>query len=155
MVQYLLLKKANLHHKDKDGWTALHNACSRGNLPIVRMLVERGARVDVQNKTGHTPLSKWIILSRMCYQIFISYVIVNAASKGHVSVVEYLLEEADANPLIKNNFQEAAYDVSAASGEAGEAYICEMLQKAENKWWHTQSKYLYCIHVLYTNMNDI
>lgn len=52
-----------------------------------------------------------------------------------MSIVEYLLEEANANPLIKNNFQEAAYDVSAASGEAGEAYICEMLEKAGANWW--------------------
>lgn len=55
-----------------------------------------------------------------------------------MSIVEYLLEEAHANPLIKNSFGEAAYDVSAASGEAGEAYICEMLEKAGSKWWHMQ-----------------
>lgn len=52
-----------------------------------------------------------------------------------MSIVEYLLDEARANPLIKNNFGEAAYDVSAA---AGESYICEMLEKAGRKWWHLQ-----------------
>lgn len=52
-----------------------------------------------------------------------------------MSIVEYLLDEAHANPLIKNNFGEAAYDVSAA---AGESYICEMLEKAGRKWWHLQ-----------------
>ena len=62
--------------------------------------------------------------------------LVNAASKGYMSIVEYLLEEANANPLIKNTFEEAAYDVRAASGEAGEAYICEMLERAGTKWWH-------------------
>jgi hypothetical protein len=58
-----------------------------------------------------------------------------------MSIVEYLLDDAHANPLIKNNFGEAAYDVSAA---AGESYICEMLEKAGRKWWHvqhTQGKY--------------
>ncbi|KAF7727259.1 hypothetical protein EC973_007872 [Apophysomyces ossiformis] len=113
-VQYLLSKNANVHHKDKDGWTALHNACSRSCLPIVRLLIEHGARVDARSKMGHTPL-------------------INAASKGHISIVEYLLEEAHANPLIKNNFREAAYDVSAA---AGKSYICEMLEKAGRKWWN-------------------
>lgn len=49
----------NIHHKDKDGWTALHNACSRGHSKIVRFLVERGARVDVRSKMGHTPLSMY------------------------------------------------------------------------------------------------
>ncbi|KAG0181013.1 hypothetical protein DFQ29_009547 [Apophysomyces sp. BC1021] len=115
LVKYLLSKNANIHQKDKDGWTALHNACSKGCLPIVRLLVENGANVNVRSKMGHTPL-------------------INAASKGYMSIIEYLLEEAHANPLIKNNFGEAAYDVSAA---AGEPYICEMLVKAENKWWHT------------------
>jgi hypothetical protein len=46
-----------------------------------------------------------------------------------------LLAEAHANPLIKNNFGEAAYDVSAA---AGESYICEMLHKAGKSWWQMQ-----------------
>ncbi|KAI8072772.1 FYVE zinc finger-domain-containing protein [Gongronella butleri] len=65
---------------------------------------------------GHTPL-------------------MNAASKGFISIVEYLLDEAHANPLIKNNNGEAAYDASAASGEA---YVCELLEKGGKKWWHTQ-----------------
>ncbi|KAF7730660.1 hypothetical protein EC973_001609 [Apophysomyces ossiformis] len=125
VVEYLLSKNANVHQKDKDGWTALHNACSKGSLPIVRLLVERGAQVNVRSKMGHTPL-------------------INAASKGYMSIIEYLLNEAHANPLIKNNFGEAAYDVSAA---AGEPYICEMLIKAENEWWHTaQSREAYDLH---------
>lgn len=80
--------------------------------------------------------------------------LVNAASKGHMSIVEYLLEEANANPLIKNNFQEAAYDVSAASGEAGEAYICEMLEKAGTNWWPVlqmegwYKSHIYALYVL-------
>lgn len=61
--------------------------------------------------------------------------LVNAASKGYISIVEYLLTESHANPLIKNNFGEAAYDVSAA---AGESYICEMLHKAGKLWWQMQ-----------------
>ena len=52
-----------------------------------------------------------------------------------MSIVEYLLDEAHANPLIKNDFGEAAYDVSAA---AGESYICEMLERAGRKSWHLQ-----------------
>ncbi|KAI7908065.1 uncharacterized protein BX663DRAFT_482298 [Cokeromyces recurvatus] len=106
VIEYLLDHHANINQKDKDGWTALHNACSKGYFRIVRLLVERKAKVDVK---------------------------INAASKGHMSIVEYLLDEGHANPLIKNKFGEAAYDVSAA---AGESYICEMLEKAGRKWWH-------------------
>jgi ankyrin repeat protein len=58
VVEYLLDSDANIHHKDKDGWTALHNASSRGHYRIVRLLVKRKAKVDVRSKMGHTPLSK-------------------------------------------------------------------------------------------------
>lgn len=58
IVKYLVSKNANVHLKDKDGWTALHNACARGYLPITRLLIEKGARVDVKSKMGHTPLSE-------------------------------------------------------------------------------------------------
>ncbi|KAI7861555.1 FYVE zinc finger-domain-containing protein [Spinellus fusiger] len=61
--------------------------------------------------------------------------LINAASKGYMSIVEYLLEEGHANPLLKNNFGEAAYDVSAA---AGESYICEMLERAGQAWWQME-----------------
>lgn len=135
-MHYLLDSNANIHQKDKDGWTALHNACSRGYFRIVRLLVERKAKVDARSKMGHTPLSKfYMFCSRQKKNIDYNLSIVNAASKGYMSIVEYLLDEAHANPLIKNNFGEAAYDVSAA---AGESYICEMLEKAGRKWWAIQ-----------------
>lgn len=86
--------------------------------------------------------AKWGILRLVSYiyntcAVLLSFLqfTVNAASKGYMSIVEFLLDEAHANPLIKNNFGEAAYDVSAA---AGESYICEMLEKAGRRWWHLQ-----------------
>jgi hypothetical protein len=54
--------------------------------------------------------------------------IVNAASKGHVKIVKSLLEKNNANPIVKNKFGETAYDVAAA---AGEAYLCQVLEKYE------------------------
>ncbi|KAI8339852.1 FYVE zinc finger-domain-containing protein [Chlamydoabsidia padenii] len=87
---------------------------------------------------------KWVILllvsGYICIYKYNSikhylFSIVNAASKGYISIVEYLLDEAHANPLLKNHIGEAAYDASAASREA---YICEILEKAGKKWWHTQ-----------------
>ena len=38
------------------GWTALHGAAVRGADSIVRYLVDQGARLDVQDKTGQTPM---------------------------------------------------------------------------------------------------
>jgi hypothetical protein len=54
---------------------------------------------------------------------------VNAASKGHVDIVLFLLERA--NPLIKNKFGETAYDVAAA---AGETHLCQVLESHEALW---------------------
>ncbi|OCH90699.1 FYVE-domain-containing protein, partial [Obba rivulosa] len=57
---------------------------------------------------------------------------VNAASKGHLPVVLYLLSKQNANPLVRNNWGETAYDVAAA---VFEVWICEILQKAEAERW--------------------
>ena len=64
----------------------------------------------------------------MKYAVFFA---VNASSKGHIEVVEYLLGRG-ANPLLKNSIGEAAYDVAAVSQEI---YICELLEKAERDCW--------------------
>ena len=47
----------------------------------------------------------------------------NAASKGHLPVVRYLLTKQAANPLVRNNWGETAYDVAAA---VFEVWICEV-----------------------------
>jgi ankyrin repeat protein len=39
------------------GLTALHGAANRGSDDIIRFLVEKGARLDVKDKEGRTPLS--------------------------------------------------------------------------------------------------
>ncbi|EIW82417.1 hypothetical protein CONPUDRAFT_72656 [Coniophora puteana RWD-64-598 SS2] len=131
----------------RTGLTALHAAASRGYLQIVQWLVEDcgaipdledregegyldvvrylfergganteidGARgVDVRSKGGWTPL-------------------MNAASKGHLPVVRYLLSKQNADPLVRNNWGETAYDAAAA---VFEVWICEILQKAETQQW--------------------
>lgn len=47
---------------------------------------------------------------------------VNAASKGHLPVVLYLLTKQQADPLVRNNWGETACDVAAA---VFEVWICE------------------------------
>ncbi|KAK0230505.1 hypothetical protein IW262DRAFT_1444924 [Armillaria fumosa] len=122
IISYLLPDKVDVHAKDDDGWTALHNACSKGYLDIVRCICENGGadldsdgtrRVDARSKGGWTPL-------------------MNAASKGHLPVVLYLLTKQAANPLVRNNWGETAYDTAAA---VFEVWICEVLQRAEAERW--------------------
>lgn len=47
----------------------------------------------------------------------------NAASKGHLPIVLYLLTKQQADPLVRNNWGETAYDVAAA---VFEIWICEV-----------------------------
>lgn len=73
----------------------------------------------------------------------------NAASKGHLPVVLYLLSKQGADPLVRNNWGETAYDIAAA---VFEIWICEVsrfvgtpvksdslpikvLQRAESEKW--------------------
>ena len=44
--------------QDAHGNTALHCACSHGNLAVCRCLVKHGADPDARNSSGHTPL--WV-----------------------------------------------------------------------------------------------
>lgn len=72
----------NYHSKDKQGTgrTALSEACLRGNLELVRLLIKRGANVNWLDQVGTTPLD-W------------------AANNSFVSVVVELLK-AGADPNI-------------------------------------------------------
>ena len=43
---------------DKNGYTALHGAVHRGgSIPIIRLLAEKGARLDARNNKGWMPLT--------------------------------------------------------------------------------------------------
>lgn len=45
-----------VNKKDKDGVTALHIAAQNGKAEIAKLLIERGASVDVEENNGRTPL---------------------------------------------------------------------------------------------------
>ncbi|KAJ3181831.1 hypothetical protein HDU85_003346 [Gaertneriomyces sp. JEL0708] len=111
VVQYLVDQGADVNHQDSDGWSALHNGASRARTSIVKLLLAAGAIVDAKSSTGHTPL-------------------MSAAAKGYADVVKILLTHR-ADPLLKNNFGDSAYDLAAQSEEA---FICEILQEAEQDW---------------------
>ncbi|KAI6003890.1 hypothetical protein EDD15DRAFT_2385010 [Pisolithus albus] len=131
----------------RTGFTALHSATSRGFLDIVRWLIEEcGAMPDLEDREGegYLDIVRWLCESGGAASEFngIQGVdlpsndgwtpLMNAASKGHLPVVLYLLTRQGANPVVRNNWGETAYDVAAA---VFEVWICEVLQRAEAERW--------------------
>ena len=55
-VKVALELGADVRAVNDSGNTALHGGALRGSNPIVQLLVDRGARLDVRNKNGVTPL---------------------------------------------------------------------------------------------------
>lgn len=80
--------------------------------------------VDIRSKGGWTPLSESSGQHHIVLQLMISCPTpVNAASKGHLPVVLYLLTKQNADPFVRNKWGETAYDAAAA---VFEVWICEV-----------------------------
>lgn len=47
---------ADLNHVEDNGDTALHIATKRGNIEIVKMLLDHGAKIDLKNVNDKTVL---------------------------------------------------------------------------------------------------
>lgn len=46
----------NLNYVDAEGETPLHRSCARGNLEMVKLLVQHGANQSIKNKAGWFPI---------------------------------------------------------------------------------------------------
>jgi len=64
----------DLHAKDSDGYTPLHDACVEGNAEVVKALLEKGADIHAKDNGECTPMH-W------------------ACWNGHAEVVKVLLEK--------------------------------------------------------------
>lgn len=53
----LLAFLSDVNKTDKDGMTPLMHVCRRGNLELVKRLIGLGAKTNISDKIGHTPLS--------------------------------------------------------------------------------------------------
>ena len=54
-LKVLLANKADVHHRDKDGETALFKAVRNGRYKIVERLLNAGAKADITNKANVSP----------------------------------------------------------------------------------------------------
>lgn len=63
-VMWLLAHGASPNIPDEEGWTAVHQAASRGNERMLRAVVDAGGDVTRRDKLGHTPLDVARIMNR-------------------------------------------------------------------------------------------
>ncbi|HZO75847.1 MAG TPA: ankyrin repeat domain-containing protein [Ktedonobacteraceae bacterium] len=56
VAQLLVMHGSNVNIQDQYQWTALHHAAYSGNLTMVELLLTNGAKLDVKNNKGQTPL---------------------------------------------------------------------------------------------------
>jgi ankyrin repeat protein len=54
--QELVTHGADTEQRDEDGCTAMHKACSQGNVEVVKYLLEMDARADAIDFSGAQPL---------------------------------------------------------------------------------------------------
>lgn len=90
--QILINSKELVNSTNQYGWTAIHKACFKGHLAVVKELVQSGADVNLKTNDGDTP-------------------ILLAAWKGKSTVVQYLLEN-NADFTAKNRKGQTARSVS-------------------------------------------
>jgi ankyrin repeat protein len=56
-VKFLVDRGAEVNTVGQFGWTALHSACMQGLNDVVEVLAAKGAKLDVKDSFGQTPLS--------------------------------------------------------------------------------------------------
>jgi hypothetical protein len=59
-VEFFLSRGDKIDHRDSRGMTALHRAARNGHLQVARILLTRGAKIDVLGRDSWTPLD-WAV----------------------------------------------------------------------------------------------
>jgi ankyrin repeat protein len=94
MVNMLLRLKAEVNTQDNVGYTPLHKACMTGELSLVKILVSRGARLDIIDKESKTPLH---YASKHGYKLIVDYLIKCKNDNPNAIMAKPVIENKDSN----------------------------------------------------------
>ena len=112
----LIDRGADIHSKDRLGWTTLHYACIFSHTDIALLLIDRGADIHCRDSDGGTPLHK-------------------ACQRGHTDIALALVR-AGADTLTKNENDKTPLDyakyeeIKAALIREREKYLAWTRRKA-------------------------
>ena len=76
MIEYLLVKGANINAMNRYRWTPLHCAVKECSLPIVELLISKGANIEVRNNLNNQPIHI-------------------ACDQDYLQIVKYFIEHTD------------------------------------------------------------
>ena len=82
IAEFLLSRGADIHHKNREGKTALIIASARGHLDLVKLLVDKGADITVRDRSNRDALS-W------------------AAQSGHGEIADLLVKKGAKPQTVK------------------------------------------------------
>lgn len=133
----------NIHidTQNKFDQTILYCACKKGNVEIVRWLLEKGAHHDIRDRNLSTPLHA-------------------AAYYNHIEVVKLLLLEYEANPNVVNRWGSKPRDENISPemvkvfDDDFNANVFEKAKQGEIRWFRYYLLPREDIHVNVTNPND-
>ena len=68
-MKWLISNGANVNHKDKNGYSALHFTGQERNFDSAKILIEHGADVELSDNHGNTPIWTAIFNSQGDYSL--------------------------------------------------------------------------------------
>lgn len=69
LLKWLISNGANVNHKDKNGYTALHFTGQERNFESAKILIENGADIELSDNHGNTPIVTAIFNSKGDYSL--------------------------------------------------------------------------------------
>ena len=147
VVTLLIIQgKADLKAKTLTGYSALHTAASNDHVAVMRCLLANGMdnAVNERNRNGETPLYvaanngseeavRFLISEGAKVDIMSDFrqgtPLMAAAFGGHIDVVKVLVEDGQANVLIKSDYDGESTALSIAI-KRGESECVDYLQRA-------------------------
>lgn len=100
-----------INGKDFAGWTALHEACSRGHNEIVTLLIKSGASVNVPGYENQTPLMDAVMGGRIETARILLKAGADPSLPGENGMTAYMLAKSDEmKALLNENAGSSAHD---------------------------------------------